>query len=134
MEELSYSAKIAVIKVLKEILHADYIVHESEVKYLNEVISSFQLDDNYQSDVENLLTLQALATIRVLPVDQKSEVAKMMGNMIVADENIDYNEVKLYNAFCKSCDIDRDFNVNDYPEYTLSGPFINPEDLMNSTE
>ena len=134
MEELSYSAKIAVIKVLKEILYADNIVHESEVEYLNKVISSFNFENDFQSDVDNLLTLQALSTIRVLPVDQKGEVAKMMGNMIVADKIIDYNEVKLYHAFCESCDIDRNFNVNDYPEYTLSGPFVNPEDLMNSTE
>ena len=134
MEELSYSAKIAVIKVLKEIIYADNIVHEKEVEYLDEVVSSFHLDTEYQSDVENLMTLQALSTIRGLSIEQKSEVAKMMGNMIVADKNIDYNEVKLYNAFCESCDIDRDFNVNDYPEYTLSGPFVNPEDLMNTNE
>ena len=131
MEELTYKAKIAVIKILKEILDADNIVHESEVEYLNEVISSFNFENDFQSDVDNLLTLQALSIIRGLSLDQKGEIAKMMGNMIVADKNIDYNEVKLYHAFCESCDIDRDFNVSDYPEYALSGPFVNPEDLMN---
>ena len=35
MEELTYKAKVAVIKVLSEILHADNIVHDSEVEYLN---------------------------------------------------------------------------------------------------
>jgi len=65
-------------------------------------------------------------------VDQKGEVAKMMGKMIVIDKDINYNEVKLYNAFCESCDIEKDFNVDDYPEFSLSGPFVNPEDVMNS--
>jgi len=46
MEELTYNAKIAVIKVLSEILHADNIVRDSEVEYMNEVISSFNLDDS----------------------------------------------------------------------------------------
>ena len=55
----------------------------------------------------------------------------MMGKMIVIDNDINYNEVKLYNAFCESCDIEKDFNVEDYPEYSLSGPFVNPEDVMN---
>lgn len=132
MEELTYKAKVAVIKVLSEILHADNIVHDSEVEYLNEVIKSFNLDSNYQSDVDNLITLQALSTIRELSVDQKGEVAKMMGKMIVVDKDINYNEVKLYNAFCESCNIEKDFNVSDYPEYSLSGPFVNPEDLMNA--
>jgi len=132
MEELTYNAKIAVIKVLSEILHADNIVRDSEVEYMNEVISSFNLDDSYKKDVEKLITLQALSSIRELTVDQKGEVAKMMGKMIVIDKDINYNEVKLYNAFCESCDIEKDFNVDDYPEFSLSGPFVNPEDVMNS--
>lgn len=132
MEELTYNAKIAVIKVLSEILHADNIVRDSEVEYMNEVISSFNLDDSYKKDVENMITLQALSSIRELTVDQKGEVAKMMGKMIVIDKDINYNEVKLYNAFCESCDIEKDFNVDDYPEFSLSGPFVNPEDVMNS--
>jgi uncharacterized tellurite resistance protein B-like protein len=131
MEELKYNEKIAVVKVLTEILNADNIVHESEVAYMNDVIQSFGLDESHKSDVNNLMTLQALSTIRELSVDQKGEIAQMMGKMIVIDKDINYNEVKLYNAFCESCDIDKDFNVSDYPDYSLSGPFVNPEDLMN---
>ena len=131
MKELTYNAKIAVLRVLKEILNADNIVHESEVAYMNDVIQSFGLDESHKSDVDNLMTLQALSTIRELSVDQKGEIAQMMGKMIVIDKDINYNEVKLYNAFCESCDIDKDFNVSDYPDYSLSGPFVNPEDLMN---
>lgn len=131
MEELKYNEKIAVIKVLTEILNADNVVHESEVAYMENVIQSFSLDESHKSDVDNMMTLQALSTIRELSVDQKGEIAKMMGKMIVIDKDINYNEVKLYNAFCESCDIDKDFNVSDYPDYSLSGPFVNPEDLMN---
>ena len=60
----------------------------------------------------------------------QNEIAKMMGKMIVVDEDINYNEVKLYNAFRESCDIEKDFSVDDYPEYSLSGPFINPEEML----
>ena len=132
MEEFSYDAKIAVIKVLTEILYADNIVHEKEVNYLNEVIQLFGLNEDYKTDANNLLTLKALSIIRGLSAIQKGEIAKMMGKMIIVDGVIDYNEVKLYHAFCESCEIDRDFSVEDYPEYSLSGPFINPEDLLNS--
>ncbi len=131
MEELSYKARVAVVKLLGEILNADKIVHEKEVKYLDEVVKSLNLDENYKEDVDALLTLEALATIRILRVVQKREIAEMMGKMIVIDNDINYNEVKLYNAFCESCDIEKGFNVEDYPEYSLSGPFVNPEDVMN---
>ena len=132
MEQLTYNAKIAVVKVLNEILNADSIVHENEVQYMNEVIRDFGLEEKYEDDVRSLMTLQALATIRELDVELKEMVAKMMGKMIVIDNDINYNEVKLYNAFCESCNIEKNFNVDEYEDVTLSGPFVNPEDLMNN--
>ena len=131
MEELTYNAKIAVVRVLNEILNADNVVHENEVQYMNEVVQNFGLSDEYKKEVDAMMTLQALSTIRELSIDQKEEVAKMMGKMIVIDNDINYNEVKLYNAFCESCNIEKDFNVDEYSDVTLSGPFVNPEDLMN---
>ena len=98
---------------------------------MNEVISSFGLDEEYKTEVDSLVTLQALSTIREMMVDMKSMVAQMMGKMIIIDKDINYNEVKLYNTFCELCNIEKDFNAEDYPEYTLSGPFVNPEDLMD---
>ena len=132
MEQLTYNAKIAVVKVLNEILNADSIVHENEVLYMNEIIRDFGLEEKYEDDVRSLMTLQALATIRELDVELKEMVAKMMGKMIVIDNDINYNEVKLYNAFCESCNIEKNFNVDEYEDVTLSGPFVNPEDLMNN--
>ena len=130
MEQFTYNAKIAVIKVLNEILNADNVVHENEVNYLNEVIQDFGLEVTYEEDVKGVMTLQALAIIRELNIEQKELVAKMMGKMIVIDNDINYNEVKLYNAFCESCNIEKDFNLKDYIDVTLSGPFTNPEELL----
>jgi hypothetical protein len=112
-------------------MSADNIVRTKEVEYLSNVVETFDLDTNYQADVENLGTLLALSTIRALSLPQKEMVAQLMGKMVVIDEDINYNEVKLYNAFCESCNINKNFNIDDYPECTLSGPFMNPEDLTN---
>lgn len=132
MKELTYEAKIAVLKILSDIVNADNVVRDVEVNYMNEVARSFDLDSNYMNDVNSLVTLQALSIIRALPSDIKEKIAQLMGKMIIIDEDINYNEVKLYNAVCESCNIEKDFNVEDYPDYTLSGPFVNPEDLMSS--
>jgi uncharacterized tellurite resistance protein B-like protein len=132
MEQLTYNAKIAVVKVLNEILNADSIVHENEVQYMNEVVRDFGLEGKYENDIKSMMTLQALVIIRELDIEQKEMVAKMMGKMIVIDNDINYNEVKLFNAFCESCNIEKDFNVDEYEDVTLSGPFVNPEDLMNN--
>lgn len=131
MEELTHDAKIAVLRILNDIVNADNIVKDIEVENMNEIARSFELADNYMDEVNNLVTLQALSIVRALSVDLKEKIAQMMGKMIVIDEDINYNKVKLYNAVCESCNIERDFNVEDYPGLTFSGPFVNPEDLMN---
>ena len=132
MKELEYNAKIAVMRILNDIVNADNVVKDVEVNYMNEVASTFELADNYLNEVNNLVTLQALSIVRALSADVKEQIAQLMGKMIVIDEDINYSEVKLYNAVCESCNIEKDFNVEDYPDYTLSGPFVNPEDLMNN--
>lgn len=131
MKELTYNAKIAVLRILNDIVNADNIVKDVEVDYMNEIAHSFDLADDYMDEVNSLVTLQALSIVRALSADLKEKIAQMMGRMIVIDEDINYNEVKLYNAVCESCNIEKDFEVEDYPCFTLSGPFVNPEDLMN---
>ena len=126
MKELTHNAKIAVLKILNDIVNADNIVKDVEVDYMNEIARSFELADNYMDEVNNLVTLQALAIVRTLSTDLKKEIAQMMGKMIVIDKDINYNEVKLYNAVCESCNIERNFNIEDYPpEVTISGAYVN---------
>lgn len=129
MEDFSYNTKIAILRVLTEIINADNVVHEKETEYIDELVKKFGLDNSYKTEMNNVVTLQALDTLRQLDSDQKEQIAAMMGKMIVIDKDINYNEVKLYNTICESCFINKDFRVEDYPEYSLSGPFVNPEDI-----
>ena len=129
MEEFTYNTKIAILKVLTDIINADNVVHEKEIEYIDELVKQFGLDNSYKTEINNVVTLQALNTLRQLDSNQKEQVAAMMGKMIVIDNDINYNEVKLYNTICESCFINKDFRVEDYPEYSLSGPFVNPEDI-----
>lgn len=48
MEQLTYNAKIAVLKVLYEILNADNVIHKNEIQYIKEVIKDFGLSDDWQ--------------------------------------------------------------------------------------
>lgn len=129
MEEFTYNTKIAILKVLTDIINADNVVHEKETEYIDELVKQFGLDDSYKTEMNSVVTLQALNTLRQLDSNQKEQIAAIMGKMIVIDKDINYNEVKLYNTICESCFINKDFRIEDYPECSLSGPFINPEDL-----
>ena len=117
MEELTHSTKIAVLRILNDIVYADNIVKDVEVEYMNEIARSFGLADNYMDEVNNLVTLQALSIVKTLSADLKEKIAQMMGKMIIIDKDINYNEVKLYNAVCESCNIEKEFNVDGYSDF-----------------
>ena len=110
--------------MLTEILNADTIVRDSEVRYIKEVEKDLNLSIDYKQDLDQLKTLQALSIIRGLPLEYKSQIAKMMGTMIVVDKEINYNEVRLYHTFCESCDINVEFNIDDYPDYPIIEPTL----------
>ncbi len=124
MKNLNHIEKISIIKVLTEILNADTIVRDSEVRYIKEVENDLNLSIDYKQDLDQLKTLQALSIIRGLPLEYKSQIAKMMGTMIVVDKEINYNEVRLYHTFCESCDINVEFNIDDYPDYPIIEPTL----------
>lgn len=124
MKNLNHIEKISIIKVLTEILNADTIVRDSEVRYIEEVENDLNLSIDYKQDLDQLKTLQALSIIRGLPLEYKSQIAKMMGTMIVVDKEINYNEVRLYHTFCESCDINVEFNIDDYPDYPIIEPTL----------
>lgn len=130
MNKLTYIEKIALFRILFDIVNADKIIHEKEIDYLKEIANSLKLVGDYEKDVKELTSFMAISKIQSLSNDVKEEIAQLMGNMIVIDKDINYNEVKVYYRVCELCNINKDFDVEDFPNCTLSGPFVNPEDLF----
>ena len=130
MNKLTYIEKIALFRILFDIVNADKIIHEKEIDYLKEIANSLTLVGDYEKDVKELTSFMAISKIQSLSNDVKEEIAQLMGNMIVIDKDINYNEVKVYYRVCELCNINKDFDVEDFPNCTLSGPFVNPEDLF----
>lgn len=127
---IEYIEKIALFRILFDIVNADKIIHEKEIDYLKEIANSLNLVGDYEKDVKELTSFMAISKIQSLSNDVKEEIAQLMGNMIVIDKDINYNEVKVYYRVCELCNINKDFDVEDFPNCTLSGPFVNPEDLF----
>lgn len=114
MNTLNYNEKIAVIRVLRDIMCADGIIDDREVALLNKVADDFDIRQ-YDADVEDCCFDNALAMFVHFTDAQKEAVAKLMGNMIVVDKNINYKEVNVYNSVADICDIGGPFNPDLYP-------------------
>jgi uncharacterized tellurite resistance protein B-like protein len=123
MKELQDKEKKAILWVLQGIMNADNKIHEKEMEYYKELKETFGIPEEIAERASIQDVFDMLGTINELEPEQKEYVAKLMGNMIVVDQDINYNEVKLYNDICQYCDIHESFDVDEYPDYSLSGSF-----------
>ena len=120
MKELTYNERIAVMRILQDIILADNKIDSREEMLFSEIADMLGLDDSVKQDVENQNSLLALTIIHDFNQEQKEEFAKLMGRMIVVDKDINYNEVRIYNVVNEFCNIKVEFVMDNYPEYTRS--------------
>lgn len=120
MKELTYNQRIAVMRILLDIIHADNKVDDREQLLFGKIAQYLELTDDAKYDVDNLNSLLALTIVHDFAQEQKVEFAKLMGQMIVVDRDINYNEVKIYNVVNEFCDIELEFEMENYPDYTHS--------------
>ena len=111
MENISHKDKIAVMRILKDIIYADGIVDKRELAMYSDIMDQLGLDEVAEHEIDKLNTLVALSYLTRMPDAEKREFATMMGRMIAVDGDINYNEVKLYNLVVDFCDI----HGEDYP-------------------
>ena len=120
MKELTYNERIAVMRILHDIILADNRINEREQMLFTDIAKTLDLDASTRQSVEKLNSLLALAIIHDFNQKQKEEFAKLMGQMIIVDKDINYNEVKIYNVVNEFCNIRVEFEMDNYPEYTRS--------------
>lgn len=119
MEDLTYQQKIAVLRILLDIIHADGKIDARETFFFNKLKEEFCLSDNDHEVVENKNSLLALSQLKLFSKAQKEYFANLMSKMIIVDEDINFNEVEIYNIVCSFCEIEVQFE-NSIPESELN--------------
>lgn len=117
MIDLTYDQKIAIMRILLDLVLADKRVDMRERDYFIRIAESLGLTSSVRPDVEQMNSLLALSEIREFSQADKEVLARLMGKMIVVDKDINYNEVRLYNVVNEFCGINIEFQIEDYPEY-----------------
>lgn len=117
MTELTYSQKISMMRILLDLVLADNRVDKREEDYFNQIAEQLGLSEDIKQDLEKKNSLLALSEIREFSQSDKEKLARLMGSMIIVDKDINYNEVRLYNVVNEFCNINIEFQIEDYPEY-----------------
>ena len=113
MKTLTYNEKIAVMRILTDIMLADGRIDEREVAFLSDTASLLELQQGYEKDVEKTLSFLALSELCNISAQQKLQLTLLMGKMIVADLDINYKEVKIYDIVCDFLGIAKQFEQED---------------------
>ena len=124
MKQLTYDQKISTMRILLDLVLADGRIDEREAVFFEKIAAILGLDNSARKDVDAKNSLLALTEISEYTQEQKEELSKLMGQMIVVDKDINYNEIRIYNVVNDFCKINIGFNIEDYPDYSKSGELL----------
>lgn len=109
MNIFSYQQKVAMMRILLDIIHADGRIDAREMFYFNQLKEKFEMPEGSHKDVDEKNSLMALAQIKQFDEEQKDFFADLMGNMIIVDEDINANEVLIYDIVREFACISKEF-------------------------
>ena len=107
--DFTFQQKIAMMRILLDIIHADGIIDARENFFFNQLKEKFGMDDSDYEVVKDKNSLLALVQIKEMDNDQKKQFAYLMNKMIIVDDDIDVNEVAIYNVVNEFCKMETDF-------------------------
>ena len=112
MDILNYNQKIAVMRVLLDIIHADSRIDLRETSFFNKLLNELDLPYDTKDEISRKSSLIALHDIKNFTIEQKEYFAALMDKMIKVDEDINVNEVVINDVVIDYCQIPIPFAVS----------------------
>lgn len=112
MDILNYNQKIAVMRVLLDIIHADGRIDLRETSFFNKLLNELDLPYDTKDEISRKSSLIALHDIKYFTIEQKEYFAALMDKMIKVDEDINVNEVVINDVVIDYCQIPISFAVS----------------------
>lgn len=93
--------KRAIAKVLLDIVNADGVVANGEVRYFRQLQNNLDITDEHIRQAKSMGVFTAITIIRGMSQTERLSVGVMMHEMIEADGDVDMEELKVFNAVCE---------------------------------
>ena len=111
MKPFTNSQKISVMRVLLDIIYADNRVDYRETALFKDLVTLFELSSDVADMIEHRSAIISLLDIKEMDDEQKEYIAVLMDKMIKVDEDININEVAIYDIVIDYCKIQLPFNA-----------------------
>lgn len=108
MNSINFQQKIAVLRILLDIINADGRIDERETFYFEKIAKILDVTQESIKEVTEANSLLSLLELKGLSEEHKIKMATLMGEQIVVDQDININEVAIFGFVCSTCGIDID--------------------------
>lgn len=98
--KLTNIQKIAVSKLLLDVMHADDIVTVTETIYYMQMQNKLGITDGQLAQSRNMKEALCFSTIKDMHPNEKEFIASLLHQMIIVDGHVNDEELKVYNRFC----------------------------------
>ncbi len=105
MKKFDYQQKISMMRILLDIINADGRIDIREKALFDHLKTEFELDDYASHAVRDKISILALIDISHFNQEQKAYFADLMRKMIVVDDDVNVNEVAVYEVVKDYCKI-----------------------------
>ena len=89
------SEKMAIIRVIDSLIHADGIVHEGEIKAFGKLMGLLDFDANFMIQARNLDLQQCIHLIKNFPHEKKELLENLMDNVAKSDGFVHQKEIEM---------------------------------------
>lgn len=110
MKDFSYQQKISMMRLLLDIINADGRIDVREKALFENLKERFELDNASLEMVNKKLSILALLDIKNFDTEQKHYFASLMSQMIVVDEDVNVNELAVYDVVKEFCTLQDAFS------------------------
>ena len=105
MDILNNDQKIAIMRVLLDIIYADGRTDIRGTAYYSDILNELHLSAEYEELIQRKSSLIALLDIKNFALEQKEYFAAIIDKVIKVDQEINVNEVVIYDVVIEFCGI-----------------------------
>lgn len=97
--------KLAIVKVIDSVIHADGIVHNGEIDILSKLMYIIDFDSNFLIYSRNIDIEQGTLIMNSMPIDKKKKVKEILEQVAISDGFVHEKEKQLLSKLYSSIGI-----------------------------
>lgn len=95
---MTTSREISILKLVIDLIKVDNKLHQKEISWIESLTTHFQFTNEELQQAHEISLSDAIATLKLLDIDEREKILNLFREIIVADNNIDTNERILHAA------------------------------------